>query len=205
MFLQFINSCTHIPFSHTCATWAPLQVLAIYSASEGIRARTYPFHTLVPLGLLSRSWRYTQQPKAFVHAHTLFTHLCHVGSSPGPGDILSSQRHSCTHIPFPHTCATRAPLQVLASMASVGRTPLHKATSICSNTSGDDFKHRSTSGGRRKFNRSSTLVKSGDKQPGGISAEDAALRNALSPEFQYVFNLTVFTLCVFFEGGHFHF
>ena len=141
----------------------------------------------------------------FVHAHTLFTHLCHVGSSPGPGDILSSQRHSCTHIPFPHTCATRAPLQVLASMASVGRTPLHKATSICSNTSGDDFKHRSTSGGRRKFNRSSTLVKSGDKQPGGISAEDAALRNALSPEFQYVFNLTVFTLCVFFEGGHFHF
>ena len=51
------HSCTHIPFSHTCATWAPLQVLAIYSAAKGIRARTYPFHTLVPRGLLSRSWR----------------------------------------------------------------------------------------------------------------------------------------------------
>jgi len=91
--------------------WSPAQA-CFFNLS--IRARTYPFHTLVPRGLLSRSWRYTQHPKAFVHAHTLFTHLCHLGSSPGPGDILSSQRHSCTHIPFSHTCATWAPLQVLA-------------------------------------------------------------------------------------------
>ena len=88
------HSCTHIPFSHTCATWAPLQVLAIYSAAKGIRARTYPFHTLVPRGLLSRSWRYTQQPKAFVHAHTLSTHLCHAGSSPGPGEHGLCRPHS---------------------------------------------------------------------------------------------------------------